>query len=325
MANPRVHEIAAEYGLESKFVMQHLRDMGEFLKGPSSSMVPPVARRLRARLRANGAVSRHPALALSPIDAAVAADLLQRLPRSIPELLDVITARPTKTSHGGRLLLEAARARRYYYASAEAVQAVDSAARTRNRIFEHDLPAPMGVAVVERGAGHVRLVAWTTTRDGEIRTGSVTLHAAPHPASPPQPRLVVGSMEVAHVDPAAGGPHASPELRELIGVVASIPARAPAGSSAAQDPKARAQEGVAHPSPSVHLVYATRNVTNDPRVASGDVTHRNSRWKVQGHWRDQWYSSLQIHKRVWIAEHAAGRAESPLVERDLVYIIRPRG
>ena len=54
MANPRVHEIAAELGIESKIVLEHLKTMGEFVKGPSSSIAPPVARRVKAALEAEG-------------------------------------------------------------------------------------------------------------------------------------------------------------------------------------------------------------------------------------------------------------------------------
>ena len=50
MANPRVHEIAAELGVESKVAMAKLKEMGEFVKGPASAIAPPVARKLKAAL-----------------------------------------------------------------------------------------------------------------------------------------------------------------------------------------------------------------------------------------------------------------------------------
>ncbi|WGD37993.1 translation initiation factor IF-2 [Lysinibacter sp. HNR] len=55
MANPRVHEVAAEMGVDSKVALAKLKEMGEFVKGPSSSVAPPVARRLKAALEADGA------------------------------------------------------------------------------------------------------------------------------------------------------------------------------------------------------------------------------------------------------------------------------
>ncbi len=61
MAKPRVHEIAAELGVDSKTALEKLKEMGEFVKGPSSSVEPPVARRLKAALEADGAKAPVPA------------------------------------------------------------------------------------------------------------------------------------------------------------------------------------------------------------------------------------------------------------------------
>ena len=55
MAKPRVHEIAAELGVDSKVALAKLKDLGEFVKSPSSTIEPPVARKLRAALEADGA------------------------------------------------------------------------------------------------------------------------------------------------------------------------------------------------------------------------------------------------------------------------------
>jgi translation initiation factor IF-2 len=54
-AKPRVHEIASELGVDSKVALAKLKELGEFVKGPSSSIEPPVARKLRAALQAEGA------------------------------------------------------------------------------------------------------------------------------------------------------------------------------------------------------------------------------------------------------------------------------
>ncbi|MDM4763506.1 translation initiation factor IF-2 N-terminal domain-containing protein, partial [Galbitalea sp. SE-J8] len=73
MANPRVHEIAAELGIESNVVLTKLKDMGQFVKGPSSSVAPPVARRVKAALEADGvkpAPAPKPAVANVPAPAA---------------------------------------------------------------------------------------------------------------------------------------------------------------------------------------------------------------------------------------------------------------
>jgi len=50
MRKPRIHEIAAELALPAKRVLEALRSMGEHPKGPSSSIQPPVARRVKELL-----------------------------------------------------------------------------------------------------------------------------------------------------------------------------------------------------------------------------------------------------------------------------------
>ncbi|WP_293695209.1 translation initiation factor IF-2 [uncultured Agrococcus sp.] len=56
MANPRVHEIASELGVESKVALEKLKEMGEFVKSSASSVAPPVARRLKKKLVEDGVV-----------------------------------------------------------------------------------------------------------------------------------------------------------------------------------------------------------------------------------------------------------------------------
>ncbi|MFJ6654008.1 translation initiation factor IF-2 [Microbacterium sp. NPDC091313] len=57
MAKPRVHEIASELGVDSKVALAKLKELGEFVKSPSSTIEPPVARKLRAALSADGSAS----------------------------------------------------------------------------------------------------------------------------------------------------------------------------------------------------------------------------------------------------------------------------
>ena len=49
-AKPRVHEIASELGVDSKAALAKLKELGEFVKSPSSTIEPPVARKLRQAL-----------------------------------------------------------------------------------------------------------------------------------------------------------------------------------------------------------------------------------------------------------------------------------
>jgi translation initiation factor IF-2 len=53
---PRVHEIAAELGIDSKRTLEKLKEIGEFVKGPSSTVEPPVVRKLKAAFAEEGVV-----------------------------------------------------------------------------------------------------------------------------------------------------------------------------------------------------------------------------------------------------------------------------
>ncbi len=46
------------------------------------------------------------------------------------------------------------------------------------------------------------------------------------------------------------------------------------------------------------------------------------RWLVTGHWRRQWYSSLDVHRPIWILPYVKGPEDKPLrVPRQRVYMI----
>ncbi|MFF9565165.1 translation initiation factor IF-2 N-terminal domain-containing protein [Leifsonia sp. NPDC014704] len=59
MAKQRVHELASELGLDVKVVLRKLKELGEFVKGPSSSIEAPVAQKVRI---AFGAPQKPPAV-----------------------------------------------------------------------------------------------------------------------------------------------------------------------------------------------------------------------------------------------------------------------
>ncbi|GAB94727.1 translation initiation factor IF-2, partial [Kineosphaera limosa NBRC 100340] len=47
MAKVRVYELAKELGIESKTLLNHLKDQGEFVRSASSTIEPPVVRKIR--------------------------------------------------------------------------------------------------------------------------------------------------------------------------------------------------------------------------------------------------------------------------------------
>src|SRR5215510_6732096 len=79
---PRVHELAKELGVESKTVLAKLQEMGEYVKSASSTIEPPVARRLRASMEAAAAAT--PASAPSAPAAELKAGVKPAPPRKAP-------------------------------------------------------------------------------------------------------------------------------------------------------------------------------------------------------------------------------------------------
>ena len=62
MAKVRVYELAKELGVESKTIMTKLTELGEFVRSASSTIEPPVVRKLRDAFPAGGAAPSRPAI-----------------------------------------------------------------------------------------------------------------------------------------------------------------------------------------------------------------------------------------------------------------------
>ncbi|MHB1491916.1 MAG: translation initiation factor IF-2 N-terminal domain-containing protein, partial [Cellulomonas sp.] len=61
MAKVRVYELAKELGVESKTIMTKLNELGEFVRSASSTIEPPVVRKLRDLYPAGSAAQSKPA------------------------------------------------------------------------------------------------------------------------------------------------------------------------------------------------------------------------------------------------------------------------
>jgi len=65
-----------------------------------------------------------------------------------------------------------------------------------------------------------------------------------------------------------------------------------------------------------------------PRKHGGErdesAPHReyHHRWIVRGHWRNQWYPSLQRHRPVYIPSHVKGPEDAPLIGGERVNVLR---
>ncbi|HWH27072.1 MAG TPA: translation initiation factor IF-2 [Pseudolysinimonas sp.] len=113
VANPRVHEVAAELGIDSKIALDKLKDMGEFVKSASSSIAPPVARRLKSALEADGIKPAPAEPVAKPAAKPAAAKPAPAKPAPVP------TAEPVEASAAAQAPAEAAPAVEHVEAPAE--------------------------------------------------------------------------------------------------------------------------------------------------------------------------------------------------------------
>lgn len=95
-----------------------------------------------------------------------------------------------------------------------------------------------------------------------------------------------------------------------------------ASDTAVMPPRAvRRREQRAGREPSPVRVIALPGVRAASGEGSGGRDWRH-RWVVRGHWRQQWYPSIQDHRPVWIAPHLKGPEDAPLLGGQKVYAVK---
>lgn len=55
---------------------------------------------------------------------------------------------------------------------------------------------------------------------------------------------------------------------------------------------------------------------------TGQAINYSHRFMVRGHWKPQWYPSLQDHRIIYIAPYIKGPDDKPLIIRDTVYALK---
>ncbi|AXH37520.1 hypothetical protein DVJ78_18255 (plasmid) [Humibacter sp. BT305] len=323
-AKPRVHEVAADVGVESKIAMQTLKSMGVFVKGPSSSIEAPVARRLREALADAG----YPFPSLRSGGAEVALSYANALPRRLPQLIDFLL-QDHRDNLAARILAQASADRRFYFVPGRAHADLTQAASEVTELSTAGLGSPTGLAIVESRGTSWLLLGWST-QPSSIDLVSATLS----PDGGSGTRLSVTGIAPRSL-PLSGGlkPATRPvsPVRILAALWSVVPERLPPAekTSTLATHRDRHSPTEGGEQEETRLIYATRSTlglgSRSPGGAQRTETGpRTTRWKVSGHYRNQWRPSVQDHERIWIEEHTAGATDGVLQHRDRVYLIAPR-
>lgn len=67
------------------------------------------------------------------------------------------------------------------------------------------------------------------------------------------------------------------------------------------------------------IVVKLRRAKHDRETESERDVEWSHRWLVDGHWRNQWYPSLGVHRQRWIGTYVKGPDDKPLVVKRKVY------
>lgn len=311
--NPRVYELAIRHGADQSVVLRVLRDLGEYVKSPSSTLVPPVARKLAAALTAEG----YFAPALPKLDSAP--PTLRELPHSTPSVLGALCDGDREFNRRIRLATEDRAV--YYLAGPAAQQIVSTVAPIAPiTLLQEKLHTRTGVLIVQPAPAEISVYAWVADDDA-LRFQTLRLTEAGD-----SPALTPSQMRSVDV-PVAGGAYASAmtQFGEFCSVWELVPEREPrsateAGTNSPIKPRIpRSYDN------DVHLSTLTRSRNSQTRTEQGSRESRPAtyRWMVSGHYREQPYPSLGITKRIWIAPHTAGAQDGELVEGLRVFVISP--
>lgn len=319
---PRVHEVATDFGVDAKYALQVLKEMGEFVKSPSSTIEPPVARKLRAHLRDQG-YSPSGFAALRGDGASRAGDLLHQLPKKLPALIELLHSR---SEWPGPALRAALDARCLFYVSLQSYRSLIRLPADEARVSSLDLRSAAGLALVQVSASRAEVVVWSPV-DGEtvfhtfslevLDVGTARTTATAHGLRRLNVRRDIDQF-IGNADP----------FRRFAAAMNSMPSRTRREPDIAQRSE-RENRPVAGGVPDdVSLIYVHKPEDSPAprtRESSSGLPARSAskKWSVSGHWRNQWYPGRKEHQRIWIEEHTSGAAEGDVIERPRVYVLVP--
>ncbi|MCA1307991.1 hypothetical protein LC082_13900 [Microbacterium esteraromaticum] len=285
-AKPRVHEVAHELGIDSRMLLAFMRLEGEFAKGPSQTIEPPVRRRIRAGWEANGTAFARQQRELSPGIAALGE--LDWSPRSLPSNLRRVSEQ-YRSLYSSSLLVRMLRGaldeRRFLHARSAEVLDLEA----------EGVPLPLPEHGVMHIADSQRLLVWSPTWHGHIAIPSLSTPT-------PDMRLRKYSRERA--------------LPELLVQIARL--LTPELGRTRTGPPIPVSGTRQRPMPDVVLVYRS---SGDGGGASPAVRHApDHRWNVRGHHRRQWFPKSGEHRVIWIDEHTAGAKDARFVDLERIEV-----
>lgn len=69
----------------------------------------------------------------------------------------------------------------------------------------------------------------------------------------------------------------------------------------------------------LQVVRLRRPAARPAEDRAGKTVEWSQRWLVRGHWRQQWYPSIQAHRQIWISDFVKGPEDKELIIRPRVF------
>jgi len=67
------------------------------------------------------------------------------------------------------------------------------------------------------------------------------------------------------------------------------------------------------------VIVRLRRPSGPKPEEEGDSGNWSHQWIVHGHWRNQWYPSLNTHRQIWISPYVKGPEDKPLIVKERVW------
>lgn len=323
MAQPRVHEVAAELGVDSKVVLKALREMGEFVKAPSSAIKPPVARKVKARLRSTGfSPSRMHFPTLGALQDDRLLELFQELPASIRRFVQALTME-TKTRAVSQTLLRATTSGEVFVIRKEDSPLFGSPLLKSQALAPEQLFSERGLLVLEHDDSEegprYHFIAWHLQSEGidllSLWFRVVNQHG--------ESRLESTAPITERAEKTDGwfSPDSGEHITTLRTVFDLVPIRGSKDSvENVPEPEVWGKSS-ARESAFIRL-YRPGSEPRE-RSASESSGAKKRPHHVKGHSKQQWYRSTGEHREIWIEPYQTGEREGEAPERK-AYLVKPK-
>lgn len=323
MANPRVHEIASELGVDSKTVLIGLKELGEFAKASSSSIKPPVARKVKALIRAQTESFRNVRIYFPTLGASQDTKNLthfQDLPQTARELVEGLTRETAKHRDYSKALADSAQFGDLYIVERQDSHHLENTTLPHN-LEPTQLFSEQGLLVAQNDDGVNRFIAWKLLKDGrDLRVASTQLRLNKQTGS----TRLEATKPALFTAPLVNG-RFSGTVHFEVAILRAIYELTPERNIPIPSTRFQGSGETPRPSSEVPYIRLYRPGTriDQTSVESEKTGATKAAHSVRGHIRRQWYPSTEEHKEIWIEPYKTGDPDSDLPARK-PYLVRPR-